>query len=191
MLDYLIASKTRLKILRLFYQDPASQHYLREIVRIIGEEVNAVKRELDILDKARVLSKERRLNKVFYTLNPKYLLYEDFTRIFAKDNDLARQLIKMAGKLGKLKYLVMSIKYAKKQVIREDEVYVLFVGTVVVPEVEALLASFEQPFGMPINFTVMNEQELIFRKRNNDPFLWQFLRTPKIMLVGLEEDLMK
>lgn len=191
MLDYLIASKTRLKILRLFYQDPSSQHYLREIVRIISEEVNAVKRELDILDKARVLTKEKRLNKVFYTLNPKYLLYEDFMRIFAKDNDLARQLLKMSGKLGKLKYLVMSMKYAKKQVIREDEVYVLFVGTVVVPEVEALLGSFEQPFGMPINFTVMNEQELLFRKRNNDPFLWHFLRTPKIMLVGLEEDLMK
>src|SRR3990167_6698468 len=100
MLDYLIASKTRLKILRLFYQDPASQHYLREIVRIIGEEVNAVKRELDILDRARVLTKEKRLNKVFYTLNPKYLLYEDFMRIFAKDNDLARQLLKMSGKLG-------------------------------------------------------------------------------------------
>ncbi len=191
MLDYLIASKTRLKILRLFYQDPASQHYLREIVRLIDEEVNAVKRELDILDKAKVLNKEKRLNKVFYTLNPKYILYEEFLRIFAKDNELAKQLLKMSSKLGKLKYVAVSLKYAKKQIIRDDEVYVLFVGTVVVPEVEAILGSIEKTFGRPINFTVMNDDELQFRKRNNDPFLWQFLRTPKVMLVGLEEDLMK
>ncbi len=191
MLDYLIASKTRLKILRLFYQDPASQHYLREIVRLIDEEVNAVKRELDILDKAKVLNKEKRLNKVFYTLNPKYILYEEFLRIFAKDNELARQLLIMSSKLGKLKYVAVSLKYAKKQIIRDDEVYVLFVGTVVVPEVEALLGSIEKTFGRSINFTVMNDDELQFRKRNNDPFLWQFLRTPKVMLVGLEEDLMK
>lgn len=191
MLDYLIASKTRLKILRLFYQDPASQHYLREIVRLIDEEVNAVKRELDILDKAKVLNKEKRLNKVFYTLNPKYILYEEFLRIFAKDNDLAKQLLKMSSKLGKLKYVAVSLKYAKKQIIRDDEVYVLFVGTIVVPEVEAILGSIEKTFGRPINFTVMNDDELQFRKRNNDPFLWQFLRTPKVMLVGLEEDLMK
>lgn len=191
MLDYLIASKTRLKILRLFYQDPSSQHYLREIVRLIDEEVNAVKRELDILDRAKVLHKEPRLNKVFYTLNVKYILYEEFLRIFAKDNDLARQLLKMAGRLGKLKFVAVSLKYAKKQIIRDDEVYVLFVGTVVVPEVEALLGSMEKSFGRPINFTVMNDEELLFRKRNNDPFLWQFLRTPKVMLVGLEEDLMK
>ena len=191
MLDYLIASKTRLKILRLFYQDPGSQHYLREIVRLIEEEVNAVKRELDILDKAKVLHKEKRLNKVFYTLNAKYILYEEFLRIFAKDNELARQLLKMSSKLGKLKYVAVSLKYAKKQIIRDDEVYVLFVGTVVVPEVEAILNSIEKTFGRAINFTVMNDDELQFRKRNNDPFLWQFLRTPKVMLVGLEEDLMK
>ena len=37
----------------------------------------------------------------------------------------------------------------------------------------------------------MNEDEFTFRKRNTDPFLWRFLRQPKVMLVGSEDELLK
>jgi len=191
MLNFLIASKTRIKILELYYQDPPEQHYLREIVRITSEEVNAVKRELDILDKAKILHRERRLNKVFYTLNKQYIFYDEFLKIFAKTNPLSTALLKNSSRIGKLKFLAMSLKYAKKQVIRDDEVYLLFVGTIVVPEVASIVDGAENLFGQGINYTVMNEEEFGFRKRNNDPFLWRFLRQPKVLLIGNEEELMK
>ena len=37
----------------------------------------------------------------------------------------------------------------------------------------------------------MSEEEFLFRKKNNDQFVWRFLKQPKIMLVGLEEELLK
>ncbi len=191
MLNNLIASRTRIKILTLFFQDPASTHYLREIVRITSEEVNAVKRELDILDKAKVLDRERRLNKVFYTLNKHYIFYEEFLKMFAKTNSLATALLKNSSRIGKLKYLAISLKFAKKQPIAQDEVYVLFVGTIVVPEVASIVEAAEKEYKSGINYTVMTDEEFIFRKRQNDPFLWRFLRQSKIMLVGQEDELMK
>jgi predicted transcriptional regulator len=74
MLEHLIPSKVRRKILELYFHNTEQTYYLREIVRLTDEEVNAVKRELDILHDAKVLTRERRTNKVFYALNKNFPL---------------------------------------------------------------------------------------------------------------------
>ena len=191
MLKKLIPSKTRLKALQLFFHHPAENYYLRRVVREIGEEVNAVKRELDILEDEKVLLKERRLNKVFYTINKHYMFYDEFVRIFAKFDKLSQGVYENLSKLGKLKFIALSTKYAKRLAIKEDEVYLVVVGIVVVPEIASIVSDVEEEFGREINFTVMTEEEFAFRKKNNDPFLWRFLRQPKIMLVGSEDDFLK
>jgi len=191
MLQHIIPSKTRRKILELFYQHPQEMYYLRKVVREINEEVNAVKRELDILEGTKVLFREKRLNKVFYTLNKNYLYYDEFVRIFAKTNFLAASIFKNVSKLGKLKFAVLATKFAKGLSIKEDEIYLLLVGVVVVAEAAALIKEAEKYFGREINYTVMTEDEFIFRKRNNDPFIWRFLKSPKIMLIGNEDELFK
>ncbi|OGK11814.1 hypothetical protein A2954_05155 [Candidatus Roizmanbacteria bacterium RIFCSPLOWO2_01_FULL_37_12] len=191
MLDHIIPSKARRKILQLFFQNPNSSFYLRKIVRDIGEEVNAVKRELDILSQAKLLHKEKRLNKIFYTLNKNYLLYDEFLRIFAKSAFLAELIYKNLSKIGKVKFIVISTKFVKQTPIKEDEIYLLIVGIIVVPEVAAIVSEAEKQFGREVNYTVMAEEEFAFRKKNNDPFIWRFLKQPKVMLVGTEDDLLK
>ena len=191
MLQRIIPSKARRKILELFFHNPAGSYYLRKIVRDVNEEVNSVKRELDILSKDKVLHKERRLNKVFYTLNKNYIFFDEFLRIFAKMNSLSNLIYKNMSKLGKVKFITLSMKYAKKIVIKEDEIYFLFVGTIVVPEVVSIVSTIEKEFGKEINYTIMKIEEFNFRKKNNDPFIWRFLKQPKIMLVGSEQELLK
>ena len=191
MLEYIITSKTRRAILKLFYQSPQDAYYLRDIVRRTGEEVNAVKREVDILTEAKVLESERRLNKIFFRLQKNYIFYEEFLRIFAKTSPIANLIKENLPKLGKVFVLALSLKYVKKLDIRSDEIYLLGVGTIVLPELAQVISYCEQDFGREINYTVMTEDEFLFRKRNNDPFIWKFLRTPKVMLVGHEEELLK
>ena len=106
-------------------------------------------------------------------------------------SSLAQLVNKNLSKLGKIRYISISTKYSRKQSIKEDEIYVLFVGIVVVPEVDSIMNEARKSFGWDINYTVMTDDELKFRKKNNDPFIWKFLKQPKIMLVGQEEDLMK
>ncbi|MGB9883495.1 MAG: winged helix-turn-helix domain-containing protein [Microgenomates group bacterium] len=191
MLKHIIPSKTRRKILELFYHHPNQIYYLRAIVRETGDEVNAVKRELDILTEEKLLLKEKRLNKTFYTLNKNYLFYEEFLRIFAKMNFLSTMIYQNLPKIGKVKFIALSTKFAKNIEIKEDEIYLLLVGVIVVAEVENIIGQAEKTFGRPINYTVMTEDEFKFRKKNNDPFIWRFLKQPKIMLVGSEDELMK
>jgi len=191
MLENLIPSKVRRKILELYFHNIDQTYYLREIVRLTDEEVNAVKRELDILHDSKVLTRERRTNKVFYALNKSFLLFDEFLRIFTKQTSLAQLIYKNISRLGKIKFIAVSTKFSKKIAVKEDEIYVLFVGIVVIPEVESIMQSAKKDLGWDINYTVMQEDELQFRKRNNDPFIWKFLKQPKIMLVGQEEDLLK
>lgn len=191
MLQHIIPSKARRKILALFFHNIHESHYLRKIVRDVDEEVNAVKRELDILSEAKVLLKERRLNKILYTVNKNYQFFDEFLRIFSKSNSLATDISKNLPKIGKVKFIALSMKYVKRVEIKDDEIYILFVGTVVVPEVAQIISEAEKVFGRDVNYTVMSEEELAFRKKNNDPFIWRFLKYPKIMLVGHEEELLK
>lgn len=191
MLQYIITSKTRRAVLQLFFHSPQDTYYLRDITRRTGEEVNAIKRELDILVKGKVLESERRLNKIFFRLNKHYVFYDEFLRIFAKTSRIATLIAEAGPKLGKVKGIALSLKYVQKVDIRSDEIYLLGVGTIVLPELAQVISYCEQDFGREINYTVMTEDELAFRKRNNDPFIWKFLRTPKVMLVGHEDELLK
>jgi Fe2+ or Zn2+ uptake regulation protein len=191
MLHNIIPSKARRKILELFFHHPKENFYLRRIVREVNEEVNAVKRELDILSEAKVLLKEKRLNKIFYSLNKNYIFYDEFIRIFAKTTLLNQLIQKNISKIGKTKFVVMSKALAKDEPLKKDEVYVMFVGFIVVPEVELIMQKVDEELGKEINYTVMTEEEFAFRKKSNDPFIWRFLRQPKIMLIGSEEDLVK
>ncbi len=191
MIDKIIPSKTRRKILELLFHHPDQSFYLRKVVREVGEEVNAVKRELDILTEAKVLNKEKRLNKVFFTLNKNWRHYEDFLRIFAKSNLLSTLFYENLSRMGKIKYASLSMKFVKRQPIKDDEVYFLVVGVVVVPEIQSIVTQVEKKLNQEINYTVMTEEEFVFRKKNNDPFIWRFLKYPKVMLLGSEEDFLK
>ncbi|MFA6080981.1 MAG: hypothetical protein WC741_01060 [Patescibacteria group bacterium] len=191
MLQHIIPSKARRKILELFFHHPTENFYLRRVVREINEEVNAVKRELDILTEEKLLLRERRLNKVYFSLNKNYQLYDEFLRIFSKTNKLATSIHSNLSKIGKIKFVAVSTKFPKKLIIKDDEIYLLLVGIIVVVEIESIIKEVEKEFGSPINYSTMTESEFVFRKKNNDPFIWRFLKQPKIMLVGVEEELLK
>jgi hypothetical protein len=191
MLQHIIPSKARRKILELFFHHPVENFYLRRVVREINEEVNAVKRELDILTEEKLLLRERRLNKVYFSLNKNYQLYDEFLRIFSKTNLLATSIHSNLSKIGKIKFVAVSTKFPKNLIIKDDEIYLLLVGIIVVVEIESIIKEVEKEFGRSINYSTMTESEFIFRKKNNDPFIWRFLKQPKIMLVGVEEELLK
>ena len=191
MLQHIIPSKARRKIVEFFFHHPGENFYLRRVVREINEEVNAVKRELDILTEEKLLLRERRLNKVYFSINKSYQLYDEFLRIFSKTNKLSASIRNNLSKIGKIKFVALSTKYPKNLPIKDDEIYLILVGVVVVVEIESIIKEVEKEFGRPINYSAMTEDEFTFRKKNNDPFIWKFLKQPKIMLVGVEEELLK
>ena len=190
MLKDIVVSKVRVKLLELFLSNPTEMYHVRGLVRKTDEEINAVRRELANLEASGLVKKEPRGNRIYYWVNTSYPLYNELVSIVAKQTGLGEQIFKNKNRIGKISFCVFSSKFVKKVERKEDEVDILVVGNIVLPELGALVKAEEEKRGKEINYTVMTDEEFAFRKKRRDPFLLGILSRAKIMIIGGEEELL-
>lgn len=189
-LNDFITSKVRIKLLELFYEKPGEMYHVRGIVREVKEEINAVRRELNRLETAGILKKEPRGNRVYYWVRDDYFMFEDILSMVAKTRGLGAQIVANKSKLGKISCVMFSGRFARyKPRKREDDVDILVIGEVTLPEMATMVRVEESKRGTEINYTVMTRDEFDFRKKRRDPFLLSILSMSRIMVIGDEEDL--
>lgn len=189
MLGDLIVSKCRVKLLQTFLSQPNEIFYIRQLVRITEEEINAIRRELLHMEKAGMVKKENRGNRIYYWFDKNYPLYGELLALIAKFVGLGEVVIKNKKKIGQIKWAVLSGRFARGLPTKEGAVDLLIVGEVLIPELAKVIRNEETKRGREINYTVMTKEEFDFRKKRRDPFLLGILSASRIMLVGDEEDL--
>lgn len=187
MLADLITSKSRVKLLTVFLENPLEMYHVRELVRRTRDEINAVRRELAFLEKNGVLLKEPRANRIYYSLSKTYPFYTDLLQIGAKTVGLGADIFKNRAKLGKLKFVMFSGGFARRTKKHAETVDLLVVGTVVLPELSLLVRNEEKRLQTEINYTAMTEEEFLFRKKKHDPFIVDILADSRVLLIGDEE----
>lgn len=186
----IVTSKVRIKLLELFFGNPNEMYHVRGIVREIKEEINAVRRELTRLEEAGILKKENRGNRVYYWVRSDYPMYGDMISLVAKTTGLGAAILTNRSKIGRLNHIMFSGKFARyKDRKKDDEVDILVVGDVVLPELATIIRIEESKRGREINYTVMSRDEFDFRKKRRDPFLLGILAGSRVMVVGDEETL--
>lgn len=190
MFSDLITSKTRTKLLSLFLDNPAEMYHVREVVRRVSEEINAVRRELIFLEKKGILIREPRANRVYYYLDKTYPFYYDLLRINSKNTGLGADIMKNRVKLGRIKFAMLSGKFSRGIRENPEDVDLLVVGTIVVQELSIIIRAEEAKRKHEVNYTVMTEEEFIFRKRRRDPFITSIIYGSRVMLIGDEEQLL-
>lgn len=190
MFSDLITSKSRVKLLNLFLSHPYEMFHIRECVRRIGDEINAIRRELQLLEKHGILVKEERSNRHYFTLNKSYPFYFDLLSLGAKTIGLGADVLKNRAKLGKIKYAMFSGRFVRRIKKHPEDVDFMVVGIIVLPELSLLVRNEEQRLGTEINYTAMTEDEFHFRKKRNDPFITGILTGSRVMLIGDEEEML-
>ena len=189
MLIDILISKVRVKIIELFLASPNSAYHVREIVRRVDEEINAVRRELSRLEKTGLLQSEWRANRRFYFLKRDYIFYSELLSIVNKNVGLGGAVIKNKAKIGKIKYAMLSSSFIKGKPYAPSDIDLFVVGTIVLPELGAIIREEEARRDREVNFTPMTEEEFNFRKNRRDPFILSILSKPKVMLIGDEEEM--
>ena len=189
MFEDLITSKSRVKLLHVFLENPSEMYHVRELVRRTKDEINAVRRELSYLEKKGVLDREPRANRVYYSLSRNYPYYFDLLRLSAKTIGLGSSIIKEKAKIGKIKFAALSGRFVRRMDKSPEDVDMLVVGTVVLPELALLVREEEKRLNQEINYTVMTEEEFDFRKKRRDPFILSILLGSKVMIIGDEESM--
>lgn len=185
--DFMI-SKVRVKMMELFFTNLEEMYYVREITREIKEEINAVRRELDRMLNAGILRSEQRGNRLYYFLNTKYIFYQELQQMISKNTGIGSKIRKSRRKLGTVTFVMFSGRFIKGLAPRQNEVDLLVVGDIVLPELEQIVKQEQKRLGREINYAVFSEDEFEFRKTRRDPFIMDVLYGSRVMVIGSEDD---
>lgn len=189
-MEELFVSKVRVKVLQLFLSSSEDLFHVRDIVRRVEEEINAVRRELARMEKYGMVASEWRANRRFYHFRKDYKFYPELLALVIKSIGLGGAIVKKKQQLGKVKFAMMATRFARNEESKPDDVDLLIVGQIVLPELQSLISDEQAKREKEINYSFMDEAEFGFRVRRRDPFIIGVLVQPKIMLIGNESELM-
>lgn len=176
-LNAVLTSKTRCKLICLIFGNPHELFYVRQLVRLSGEEINSVRRELNNLQKINLLLSERRGNRLYYSANPRHHLFNSLLLLAYRNSDLAQ-------KLDKAKLFLASFAFLLWQRPRPDSIDLIIVGELPLREVENAIATEEKRRGVEINYMVMDQEELKLRQNKRDPFIVDFFLSSPLVIIG-------
>lgn len=113
MLEALITSKTRLKLLLKFFLNSSNTAYLRGLEPEFGESTNAIRVELNRFEKAELLTSEIKGNKKYYQANTSHPLFPEIHKLLIKHIGLDRIIDKVINKIGHLSEVYLVGELAK------------------------------------------------------------------------------
>jgi len=113
MLETLISSKTRIKLLLKFFLNSQTTAYLRSLESEFGDSTNAIRVELNRLEKAGMLSSFMQGNKKMFTANTKHPLFGEVHNILLKHIGIDRLIEGVINRLGAVEKVYLSGQFAK------------------------------------------------------------------------------
>lgn len=176
-LNAIFTSKTRAKIINTLFTSPQEIYYVRQLVRLTGEEINSVRRELLNLTKINLVLPESRGNRLYYTPNQKHHLFSILV-------SLAYKSLPFCESLSKAELVVASYSFLLGLNQNKDKIDVIVVGDVTAKSVETAMKFEENRKGHEINYMVMDREELRLRQNKRDPFLVDFFLTSPVVIMG-------
>ena len=113
MLDTLITSKTRVKLLLKFFLNSNSSSYLRGLEQEFGESTNAIRLELNRLKQAGLLTSHTRGNRKYFRANTSHPLFHDIHNILLKYIGFDQIIEKIINKLGEMDRVYVTGNFAR------------------------------------------------------------------------------
>lgn len=192
-IEQLFGSKTRVRLLALFLEDPDRAFYVRELTRRIDAQLNSVRRELkNLVDmeiilevEGKILKEEAEKQKVekkkYYRANTKFIFFDELRSIMKKSSVLMhKSVVRELANKGTIDLLFMTGKFVDDSQVPTD---LLVVGAIDVKVLQTAIHEFEQKIGWEINYTYMPKEEFIYRREVKDRFLASIMNAQKLMLI--------
>jgi hypothetical protein len=157
MIEALITSKTRIRLLVKFFLNPATTAYLRELSEEFGESTNGIRVELNRMAKAGILETQANGKTVLYRAQKSHPLFSEISGLVAKYMGMDKIVEDVIGKLGKLDAAYLTGDYAKGK--DSGIVDLVLVGDVDKSYLLKLIEKAEAMIDRKIRFLVLNPGE--------------------------------
>ena len=191
MIDSLFGSKTRVKLLHLFLNNPEKSFYVREITRMIDEQINSVRRELANMVSVGIVQQDAIDNKLYYSVNEDYPYIKPLAAIFSdkntEDGAGAASSVSWKNSLGRMRGLRLAIISGKLVVGSSSAVDLLLVGDdMSVVTIKNLVKKIEKDRKIEINYAVISYDDFYYRMSVKDRFIMDIIRNKHSVLVDTE-----
>jgi hypothetical protein len=175
MIQTLISSKTRIKLLVKFFLDTNTKSYLRHLETEFGESTNGIRIELNKFEKAGMLLSETDGKRKFFKANSRHPLYQDIRNIVRKYVGIDWIIEHVAKQLGDLKKVYLTGSLANG--IDAEFLELIFVGDLDEQFLKSLCQKVEKQIGKQIRYNILinaHSFDKLFEE-SNDKFilLWE------------------
>lgn len=192
MIDALFGSKTRVKLLHLFLNNPGKAFYVREITRLIDEQINSVRRELANMLNVGVITSVTADNKLYYEVNQRYEYYVPFRAIFAdqkmmRSEEGLKQQITWHSLLEDLAGVRLVLLAGVLVEGSASAVDLLIVGDTSAAKMKSIVKQIEKSEGREINYTLMSYDEFYYRLSVRDKFITEIINGKHTVLVDTDK----
>ena len=196
MIDSLFGSKTRVKLLHLFLNNPEKSFYVREITRMIDEQINSVRRELANMVSVGIVQQDAIDNKLYYSVNEDYPYIKPLAAIFSDKNTEggagAAGGVSWKDSLGRMRGLKLAIISGKLVVGSSSAVDLLLVGDdMSAVTIKNLVKKIEKDRKIEINYAVISYDDFYYRMSVKDRFIMDIIRNKHSVLVDTENIMRK
>lgn len=186
-LAQLFCSRVRAELFRLLFGVSPQSLHLREIQRQADFSLGAVRQDIEKLFVLGVVSRRKDGNRVYYAANESHPLFTEIRGIVLKTCGLADVL----GKVLKCKGIYCAFVFgsiAQGTATSESDVDLMVIGEIGLRKLVGLLAGVGNQVGRAINPHVFSVDEFLERLRKNDHFVVSVMQSPRIWIVGSEDD---
>ncbi len=128
MLDTLITSKTRIKLLLRFFLNPESRSYLRSLAKEFDESTNAIRLELNRFEEAGMLETSSEGNRRIFKANTRHPLYQEIRNILLKYVGVDQVIERIISKLGDIREVYLTGDFAKGK--NSEVIDIVIIGNV-------------------------------------------------------------
>lgn len=192
MIDKLFGSKTRVKLLHLFMNHPGQSFYVREITRLIDEQINSVRRELSNMLEVGVITSDNADNKLYYQVNQRYEFYTALRAIFAGEAvtsdpagvansvDVHEQHLSIINDIPSVRLAILAGVLVKGSTAPVD---IVLVGNMSPAKVKSAVAMIEKLEGRELNYTVLPYDEFYYRLSVRDKFITEVLASKHSVVI--------
>jgi uncharacterized protein len=187
-LSDILSSRVRAEIFRLLFGLDAKELHLRAMERQAGLSHSTIRQDLQKLVKLDLVTTRRDGNRLYYRANTDHPLYPEIRRLVLKTSGLVEILKRILSREDiKLAFIFGSLASSKERAA--SDVDLMVIGSVGFRTLTSKLIEASDQIGREINPHPFTVDEFRRRKGKSDHFLSNVLESPKLFIIGTENDL--
>jgi len=189
LLAEILSSKIRSEIFRMLFGVNDEALHMREIERRSGLSIGTIQQETKKLLHLNLILKRKDGNRIYYQANKEHPLYAEIRGLVLKTVGLA-DFFRNALKVNpNIQFAFVFGSLARNEENDKSDVDLMIIGEITMRQLTALLSGVSDHIGREINPHILTVREFLKRKSTKDHFLTQVLDSPKIFVIGNENDL--